>query len=71
MRRVLSLALIASLVFTTNAFSADAKKSAHPKHHAKGAQTQHHVSVPKAHQSGHKSATNKNKSHAHKHVQHV
>jgi len=65
--------LIASLVFTTNAFSADAHKSAHPKHHAKGAhsQAQHHVSVPKASQPSHKSAANKKKNHHAQHVRHV
>ena len=44
MRRFLTMALIASVLLTTNAFSADAKKSTHAKHHAKGAaHSQHHA----------------------------
>jgi outer membrane biogenesis lipoprotein LolB len=76
-RRFLTVALIASVLLTTNAFSADAKKS---KHHAKGAQqsqqqhAQHAQHVAPTHPSknaNHSATHNKKKGHAHKpaHVQ--
>ena len=72
MRRFLTVALIASALLTTSTFAANAKKSTHPKQHAKGAahsQPQHVQHVAPTHgQSAHHSAAHKKsgKSHAHK-----
>jgi hypothetical protein len=70
---LLPIALIASVLLTANAFSADAKKSQHRKHHAAHSQAQQHVTVQKPQHSGHQSAVNKSggKAHAKKHSRNV
>jgi len=71
-RRFLTVALIASVLLTTNAFAADTKKG-HPKHHANGAtqsqqqHAQHAQHVAPTHPSA---AQNKKKGHAHKPAHH-